>query len=272
MPYITLSHGPTYYELDGPDTAELIIFIHGFSSPSQVWDPSFEFLKTQGYQVLRYDLYGRGRSAKPGKKYTEKFLVAQLSELIHSLQLTTKPSTVIGMSMGGVIAACFIKQYPTQVNRLVLIDTAGFPWSPQLVPKMLRIPLVNKKIFSVRAKKALLSKHQVYLEKLGKIVPYADIYARQFQEKAYLNALLSTLLHFPTQSAEEVFQHIGQMDIPKLLIWGEEDETIPFFMSDRFTKVLPGVEFHSIPGAGHMPHFEQPDVVNPIILAFLCSH
>jgi len=153
----------------------------------------------------------------------------------------------------------------------VLIDTAGFPWSPNLVPKIMRVPLINKKIFATRIKKALLSKHQVYLQKLGKETPYADIYSSQFEEKSYLNALLSTLLHFPTQSSEEVFLKLGKNPIPKLLIWGVDDETIPFSISDQVIKALPGVKFHGIPGAGHMPHFEQPAVINPILLAFLQS-
>lgn len=271
MSYITLSRGPTYYELDGPEAAELIIFIHGFSSPSHVWDPTFEFLKTQGYRVLRYDLYGRGRSAKPRQKNDKKFFDTQLLDLVHALQLTSTPFTLIGLSMGGVVAAYFLDQHPTLVNRLVLIDTAGFRWSAQLVPKMLRIPLINKKLFARIGKNTLISDHQAYLKKYRKEIPYADLYASQFQEKSYLNALLSTILNFPMQSSEEVFQQIGQNPIPKLLIWGIDDESIPLSISDHVIKALPGVEFHPIPGAGHMPHFEQPDVVNPILLAFLRS-
>ena len=113
--------------------------------------------------------------------------------------------------------------------------------------------------------------HSIYLQKLGKETPYADIYSRQFEEKSYLNALLSTLLHFPTQSSEEVFLKLGKNPIPKLLIWGVDDETIPFSISDQVIKALPGVQFHGIQGAGHMPNFEQPAVINPILLAFLLS-
>jgi pimeloyl-ACP methyl ester carboxylesterase len=58
--FIQLSDGFTHYELDGPEEGDVIVLVHGFSTPLFIWDPTYEYLLDKGFKVLRYDLYGRG--------------------------------------------------------------------------------------------------------------------------------------------------------------------------------------------------------------------
>jgi pimeloyl-ACP methyl ester carboxylesterase len=65
--FITLSRGITHYEMAGPDSARVVVLVHGFSVPSYIWDSTFAGLTGGGHRVLRYDLYGRGFSDRPGE-------------------------------------------------------------------------------------------------------------------------------------------------------------------------------------------------------------
>jgi pimeloyl-ACP methyl ester carboxylesterase len=65
------------------------------------------------------------------------------------------------------------------------------------------------------------------------------------------------------------YQCIGKMDIPVRLIWGRKDRTVPFHYSDLLLRAIPQAELHVIENGGHIPHYERPEVVNPILLDFL---
>jgi len=54
-----------------------------------------------------------------------------------------------------------------------------------------------------------------------------------------------------------------------LLIWGQEDRMVPFETSEQVLAAMPQAEFHPIDDAGHIPHYEKPDVVNPLLIEFL---
>ena len=59
------------------------------------------------------------------------------------------------------------------------------------------------------------------------------------------------------------------MDIPTLLLWGKDDRTVPFEHNADIRAAIPQAEFHAIEHCGHIPHYEKPDEVNPILMEFL---
>lgn len=85
-----LTEGSVYYQLEGPKNGELVVFVHGMSIPSFIWDPIAELLVKEGYQVLRYDLYGRGLSDRPRIDHTLEAYENQLKELLELLIFLTK--------------------------------------------------------------------------------------------------------------------------------------------------------------------------------------
>ncbi len=139
--FIRLSNGFTHYELGGPSLTpfhfpmgeglkvrEPVVLIHGFSVPYFVFDPTFNFLVSAGFHVLRYDLFGRGFSDRPHVKYTMDLFVNQLKELLDASNI--KQANLIGLSMGGAIASAFTVNVPERVRRLVLIDPVGIQSMP----------------------------------------------------------------------------------------------------------------------------------------------
>ncbi len=67
----------------------------------------------------------------------------------------------------------------------------------------------------------------------------------------------------------KTYEQVGKMDMPVLLFWGRNDRTVPFEYNETLRAMLPNVEFHVIEDCGHIPHYEKPDEVNPILLEFL---
>jgi pimeloyl-ACP methyl ester carboxylesterase len=82
-------------------------------------------------------------------------------------------------------------------------------------------------------------------------------------------AILSTLRHTITRDPLPSFRAVGAQRRPVLLIWGEQDQTVPYALSTRVREALGEHQFLSVAQAGHLPHLERPEVVEPALLAFL---
>jgi pimeloyl-ACP methyl ester carboxylesterase len=64
---------------------------------------------------------------------------------------------------------------------------------------------------------------------------------------------------------------IGTLAHPTLVIWGEEDRVFPIAVGEELHRTIGGSQFARIPQAGHIPQWEQPDLVNPVLIAFIRS-
>ncbi len=67
----------------------------------------------------------------------------------------------------------------------------------------------------------------------------------------------------------KVYKRLGQLGKPVLLIWGRDDPAVPLGQSKPLLDLVPHCEFHVIDGCEHTPHFERPEIVNPLVLDFL---
>ena len=96
-------------------------------------------------------------------------------------------------------------------------------------------------------------------------------YRAQMRYPGFLRALLSTIRHGPLQTMADAYERVGRHTRPVLLVWGTEDKTVPFELSETARATLPTAVFHAIHGAGHVPHLEQPDRINRLLINFLTS-
>jgi pimeloyl-ACP methyl ester carboxylesterase len=94
-------------------------------------------------------------------------------------------------------------------------------------------------------------------------------YLEQMKYQGFKRSLLSTLRARMLEEDITLFRRLGELQKQVLLIWGKTDPTVPFRYSEMFKKLVPQTEFHAIDKAGHIPHFERPEVVNPLLVRFL---
>jgi pimeloyl-ACP methyl ester carboxylesterase len=267
--FIQLHDGFTHYELSNPQAERTVVLVHGFSVPYFIYDPTFAFLTRSGFRVLRYDLCGRGLSDRPDTQYNMELFVRQLRDLLEELRITT-PVTPVGLSTGGPIVAGFTTRYPGQVEKLVLIDPVGAkPFLLSRVASLAAAPVLGEILLGSLASVPLvkrISSSRFDPERIGEFGPR---YLEQMEYKGFKRALLSTVRSHMLGACLDLYEQIGKMDKPVSLFWGRHDATIPFQHSELLRRAMPQVEFHAIEGTGHIPHYEKPGEVNPILLEFL---
>jgi pimeloyl-ACP methyl ester carboxylesterase len=267
--YVKLSDGVVHYAFAGNEDAPAVVFVHGFSTPSFIWDQNINAVTEAGYSALRYDLYGRGYSDRPrGIDYNADLFVRQLSELIEAVGIAT-PVTLVGVSMGGAISVIFAERHPELVRALVLVDPAGFPLEMPLTSKLVQIPVLGEYLMRMVGGKAARDSIAKNFYDPSLVPDFTKKFEVQMEYVGFQAALLSTLRHMPLQDLEASYRKVGEVGMPVLLVWGKQDELIPFETSERVKTAIPQAELLAIDQAAHAPNYEKPEVVNPAILGFL---
>jgi pimeloyl-ACP methyl ester carboxylesterase len=267
--FIQLSDGFTHYELSNPEADHTVVLVHGFSVPYFIYDPTFEFLTGSGFRVLRYDLFGRGFSDRPETRYNIQLFVRQLGDLLDGLHFT-RPVVLVGLSTGGPITTAFTALHPERVNKLVLIDPIGAkPLPTSLVLEVATLPLLGETIIGLLGSEGLVKNIASDFFDRDLVEEFQSRYLVQMHYKGFKRAILSTIRNHMLDSFINYYQQVGKMNKPVLLFWGRNDTTVPFKHSNMLRKAIPNVEFHAIEDCGHIPHYEKPEEVNPILLEFL---
>lgn len=155
--------------------------------------------------------------------------------------------------MGGAIAVIFSDRRPAMVRKLGLIDPAGFPPKRSFVTRLGKAPILGELLICLhyRPKK------------------FQEELRVQMQYKGFERALLSTVRHGPLGDLSETYKRVGEQERPALLIWRREDQAIPIGTNKKVRETIPHIEFHAIDGAGHAPHQDRPEEVNPLLIALL---
>jgi pimeloyl-ACP methyl ester carboxylesterase len=263
--FIHLSEGVTHYEIGGPAAGVPLLLIPGFSTPYNVWDPTFDGLARAGIRVLRYELYGRGWSDRPDARYDPDFYDRQVVDLLDGLHM--QQVDIAGVSMGGPIAATFANRHPDRVRRVVLIDPAyltGFR-----LPFGIRTPVLGEYNMAVAVAPSLPESQWEDFIHPERYPHYLDPYYEQMRYQGFRRAILATLRNYISRNLVDEYEKLGKSGKPVLLFWGKSDQDVPFEYSEKVRAAIPQAEFHPIEDAAHIPHFEHPELVNPIVLEFL---
>jgi pimeloyl-ACP methyl ester carboxylesterase len=266
--FINLPDGVTHFQVQGPADAPVVVLVHGFSVPYFIWDPTYTSLVNAGYRVLRYDLFGRGYSDRPFIRNDVALFTRQLVNLLDALNIE-QVEALLGLSMGGVIAANFAIRQPDLINRLGLFDPAGIPSKYPFYLNLLKLPILGEIIFALIGEKLFrkLAGDDFYDPK--HIDKFVDQFVLQMEFKGFRRSLLSTLRNGILESGLPIYQQVGRLEIPVMLVWGEHDYTAPFAHSASVVKAIPQVEFYPIANSGHIPHYENAAEVNQYLLEFL---
>ena len=267
--FVQLHDGITHYELGGPEDGQPIVLVHGFSTPYFIFDPTFEFLMKAGLRVLRYDLFGRGWSDRPKLSYNIHLFVNQLADLLDALNIE-KPIALAGLSMGGPISTAFIDRYPERVDRHILIDPAGV--KPIVITRLLTaalIPGVGELMVGLFGSENMVKNAAADFFDPVLIKHFQASYRIQMQFSGFKRAILSTMRNGMLASFYDYYQRVGRLKKRTLLFWGRNDNTVPLEHSKDILAAIPHTEFHIIEDCGHIPHYEKPQAVNPILLEFL---
>jgi len=267
--FIALPDGITHADVGGPADGARVVLVHGFSVPAYIWDSTFVALTGAGFRVARYDTYGRGYSDRPDVDYNLSLFDRQLSGLLDSLGWRDSVH-VIGLSYGGPITGTFVGRHPERVRSHVMVDPAA--GKSGSVPWYMTLPVLGPVLWQGLAVPTMANGQSSDFVEPAKWPDWADRYRVQMQFTGFGRALLRTRLAGRTIAFDSLYTVTGKAGKPTLLIWGMEDKTVPIVNAEQVRNAIPQAEFHAIEHAGHLPHMERTDVVNPLLIGWLKAH
>ena len=269
--FAKLKNGNIFYQefiSDNP-IGQIVVLVHGFSTPSIVWKGIIPYLTDAGYDVIAYDHYGRGFSARPKVDYTKDFYISTLLELIDYLKIEQKVH-LIGYSMGGPIVGYFTRENPNKVESVNFIAPAGYMFKrnskPNFYLKILSIPFVSKYISIVfpslmygGSSSIRLSteedENRLSQDELNKI------YKEQMKYEGFTRSLLSTAKNFNLFNTQKMYQELGKMKINASVIWGNGDEIVPFDGLSYLKTDYPNINLEVIENGHHDITYALPSIV-----------
>jgi pimeloyl-ACP methyl ester carboxylesterase len=266
--FIQLPAGRTWYELAGPANCKPVVFINGYSIPHFLWDHTFGALARAGFRVLRFDHFGRGWSDRPDIAYDDDLFDWQIHNLLTELNIHGKVN-LVGSSMGGIVAANFTTRHPERVDRLVLIDPAGMMPRPRLPKSLLLMPGIGDFMMNLTSNNTLAASMADDLLNPERFPEYVEKYRPQLTIPGFKRAILSTYRCGLLFDRRAVYEQLAKLPLPVLLMWGRYDATIPLSTGEEMHRIMPTARWRVIEDAGHVPHYERPDVVNPLLVDFL---
>jgi len=246
-----------YYERHGQGAP--LLLIHGLGSSTRDWENQVKALSSF-YEVIVFDLRGHGKTDKPKGPYKVSLFAKDTAQLIQSL--FSKPIDVVGHSLGGMIAFQLALDFPSLVNRLVIINSGPAVIFPNLKTRFyfylrrLSVKWFGMKKLSQQLAKALFPKPEQ--DELR------EIFIARWEEndpRAYLDSLKAFL-------GWNVIPRLGSIKCPTLIIAADHDYT-PVAFKEYYTKLIPGAILKVIPDSYHITLIDKPNELNQVLLDFL---
>jgi 3-oxoadipate enol-lactonase len=263
MPKIQANGIEIYYELHGPEGAEVLVLSNGVLMSTASWAYQVPVLARQ-YRVLLYDCRGMWQSAHPPGPYSMELHADDLAALLDGLGI--ERAHIAGISYGGELSLAFAHKYPGRTCSLVVssavsqVDPLLAGWMASwLAATRARDPEL---LFAATAP---LNFSEAWIA----ANPAALAAARQRYATLDMDAFLELLLGFSRLNLTGVLHEITA---PALVIVGEEDLLKPRKYAEIIAREIPGAELAVVPHAGHAVCWEQPGLFNTLILGFLAKH
>lgn len=238
----------------------VVILLHGLGGSAANWAPTIAPL-AQKYRVIVPDQIGFGKSDKPMLNYRVGTLVDFLDGFYS--QTGVQKASLVGNSLGGFTAAAFALAHPEKVDKLVLVDAAGFAVTGDLDPKVLNglNPSTRQQVKDLLSlvfyNKAPFSSDAAIDAFLASRVTADDGYTIQ--------RFIESIAH-----SEDILDgKLGAIKHPTLIIWGREDGLTPLAMGQRFNKEIAGSQLFIIEKCGHVPQLEKAAEFNTGLMKFL---
>jgi len=246
-----------YYETAGEGPA--VVLVHGGLVDSRLWDDQMKAF-AKHHRVVRYDLRGFGRSAAAPQPFSH---IEDLRALMDFLKI--ERATVVGLSLGGIIAADFALEHPERVDRLVLVG-AGLRGDKQPPDKdaLKAYEAATKGMAEEFVN--ITMKSGLYTTVRERTPAYTRLRQMMLENFKALPTFAPGFLKYP---AQPTIERLGQIKAPTLVIIGSDDAQSLKNVADTLAAGIPGARKVVIPGASHHPPVERPNEFNKAVLSFL---
>jgi len=236
-----------HYATRGNPTGEPVILLHGYSDSWFSYSAVLERLPAN-LRVYAIDLRGHGRSTKPKTGYAMPDLAADVIAFMDAKSISR--ATIVGHSLGGLIAQRIAEAAPQRVARLVLVSTAT----------------AGRHIDGAKELHAAIS---------GFVDSVPLSFIREFQlgtahapvPVAFMDRAINESRRLPTHVWRAIANGIvadnrpvgwPQVRIPTLVLWGDRDTYATRAEQTALIEMIPGAELKTYVNTGHALHWERP--------------
>ncbi|MBS7564514.1 alpha/beta hydrolase [Mucilaginibacter sp. Bleaf8] len=254
---ITIGSVKTAYLSAG--SGDVVVCLHGAGAGAVTWYPSIGAL-AKSFRVLAPDIVGYGESDKPNAPYDRPYFSKWLSDFLTGMDISR--AHVVGLSQGGAIALQFAIDYPTKVDKLVLVDAAGLGAKVSFWPF---VGMVWMNSFPSTVANRFNSPY--ILHKPENRDPNHSLYSiAVLKDRGGKNAFKQGRGAAVSEIPEESLRQIKN---ETLIIWGKDDRLFSAKCGERAANIMPYAKCCLIENAGHLPHMDQPEAFNKILIDFL---
>ena len=257
----------------GTANGRTIVLFHGMNFGGFYFAGPIDVLRKEGFRVVVPDQIGFGRSSKPIMPYNFHDMALNTRKLLQTLGVAKV--TVIGHSMGGMLAARFSASFPDIAERTVIYDPIGLtdpryerPWRSADDAYKATMAQTNDQRWqgfyaNIRryfpAPGAWKPEYEQYVRVL-----YAPTLSGDWPRWAMVRSIYQQMLYL-----DPVVYDWAKIKSKTLVIGGELDGQDFPKLARHIADTIPGAELVIIPQAGHVPHLEMPDKFYPPLLKFV---
>ena len=270
MPYANVNGIKIYYEVYGKSAGLPILLINGLGGTCNDWGPLPKIL-SKNKKVIVYDNRGAGRTDKPNPPYSMDMLVRDALGLLDCLEI--RSCTVVGISMGGMIAQHLALKYPDRIRKLVLGCTTC-----NLAALVCRSPQVLSELVSwMQPFPQGQDKRKTMIEKCLSFLfspSFPTKHPKEFMEFVS-NASQTTqpIEGFVGQLAA-VMEHnlcsqLSEIVSPTLVLHGTEDKLIPLEEGVKVAERIDRAQLITLEDSGHLFFLEHPHQVVGLLNRFV---
>ena len=256
-----MKEGTSFQDL-GNKEDPVLIFIHGLGLNQYVWQWQLPVLE-KTFRLISYDLWGHGLSADPIEEPSLAVYVSQLQSLMDNVGV--ERATLVGFSLGGMIARRAAQDMPERVERLILLNTAHKRTPEAQSAIEVRVTQSELEGAEATVEAALLrwftDGYRAHnSEKIDMVRRWVLANKKEIYHKNY--RVLAT-------GIDEILSPSPPISCPTLVVTGDEDYGNGPEMSEAIAKEIQGAGLVILRGLRHMALMEDPEAVNQTILDFL---
>jgi pimeloyl-ACP methyl ester carboxylesterase len=273
LPFVSYGQDVRMAYMDVPPAGQAngrtVVLLHGMNFAGFYWANVIDVLRKDGYRVVVTDQIGFGRSSKPIIPYNFHDMALNTNRVMEHLGIAK--AAIVGHSMGGMLAARFASSYPAVTERVVLYDPIGLTDARFERPYRSTDEVYKGMLaFSYQQAYATIKRYfptpeswKPEYEKLVRLM-YAWTLTGDWPRMAMVRTLLQQMVY-----ADPVVDDWAHIKAKALVIGGEKDGPDFPKLAKHVADTIPGAQLYLVPNAGHVLHFETPDVFNRELLKFL---
>jgi len=273
MPFLDINGGPIHYDSWGEGKTLLYIAGTGFSGKTW-WPPSIERMAKQ-FRVIAWDLRGTGESPSLPGVYSTRGFAADAAELLR--QLDAVPAHVLGHSMGGRVAQWLALDHPELVQSLILASAGSGRFPGNDHPFGVPVKQAASMIMNGYAGSLVLGVESAWFprEIMDRDRHLVDwVFGRFWSTRPSLEDYLK---HVVARQDHQTSELLSEIKAPTLVLIGDKDHHVGgtgshFEQSKYLADHIPGAKLQIIPGAMHGLLWQEPDLIDGYVEAWITTH